>query len=170
MKVHRNFLSKKDFLDIKNYITSPFFPWFFSDGVTGIQDGFFMFNHTFYTDSKINSTHYTILGPILDKINPFSLIRIKANLYVKTDKIIEHKKHIDSISENAKIKTAVFYINTNNGYTYFENNEKILSKENTYVEFDSNLMHGGTTCTDKLNRIMINFNYIPKNELEHKYY
>jgi hypothetical protein len=69
-----------------------------------------------------------------------------------------------------KLKTAVFYLNTNNGYTYFENNEKVLSTENTFVEFDSHIMHGGTTCTDQLKRMMINFNYIPKNNLEHKYY
>ena len=170
MKIYKNFLSKKDFLNIKNNLSSPFFPWFFSEGITMKEDGLYMFNHTFYTDSKINSNYFEILNPILNKINPFCLIRIKANLYVKTEKIIEHKKHIDSVSENAKIKTAVYYINTNNGYTFFENNQKVLSQENTYVEFDSHIMHGGTTCTNQLNRMMINFNYISKNELEHKYY
>jgi len=170
MKIYKNFISKKDFLKIKNTMNSDFFPWFFSKGVTIPEDGLSMFCHTFYTDSQINSTYYSILEPILKKINPYCLIRIKANLYARTDEIIVHKKHIDAISENAKIKTAVFYLNTNNGYTYFENNEKVLSTENTFVEFDSHIMHGGTTCTDQLKRMMINFNYIPKNNLEHKYY
>ena len=55
--------------------------------------------------------------------------------------------------------TAVFYVNTNNGYTIFESGEKVSSVENRMVIFDSNILHTGTTCTDERVRCVLNFNY-----------
>ena len=50
-------------------------------------------------------------------------------------------------------------MNTNNGYTFFENGKKVLSKENTAVEFNSNIKHSGTTCTNAKCRVVMNLNY-----------
>ena len=58
------------------------------------------------------------------------------------------------------MKTAVFYINTNNGYTEFENGVRVNSVANRVCIFDSNLRHRGTTHTEGDNqRIVVNFNY-----------
>jgi hypothetical protein len=56
-------------------------------------------------------------------------------------------------------KTGIFYINTNNGYTKFKNKKLIKSEENKLIFFDSSKEHTGTTCTDELFRIVINFVY-----------
>ena len=57
-------------------------------------------------------------------------------------------------------RTAVYYINSNNGYTYFENGEKVESVANRLVAFPSQMKHGGTTCTDTQTRVVINLNYL----------
>ena len=58
--------------------------------------------------------------------------------------------------------TAIFYINTNNGYTEFENGEKIESVANRLIMFPSNIKHRGVTQTDEQTRIMINFNFLKR--------
>ena len=68
--------------------------------------------------------------------------------------------HIDFDEKKYKIHTGILYVNTNNGYTKFSNGEIVKSEENKYVEFDSQLEHTGTSCTDQDYRIVINFNYL----------
>ena len=46
-----------------------------------------------------------------------SIIRIKANFYPNQNKYIEHEKHVDY---PYKHKGAIFFINTNNGFTILE--------------------------------------------------
>jgi hypothetical protein len=165
MIVKDNFLKKNYFLTIKENLININFPWYFNNGINYNGDNFFQFTHIFYTDSKINSNFYNILNFLLEKINPYILIRIKVNLLTRTNKIIEYGFHTDFTNKNAKITTGIFYINTNNGYTLFKkNNKKIKSVENRYVEFDSNQEHMGTSCTDEKIRIVINLNYIKNNK------
>ena len=57
------------------------------------------------------------------------------------------------------------HLNTCDGYTVFKNGEKVESVANRYIEFDSNLMHSGTSTTDSKRRVVINFNYITKDIL-----
>ena len=57
------------------------------------------------------------------------------------------------------MKTSTYYINTNNGWTEFEDGGKVESVANRMLVFDSNLVHGGVSCTDEKTRILINFNY-----------
>ena len=73
--------------------------------------------------------------------------------------------HSDFLNENAKIKTGILYINSNDGYTKFENGKNIQSIENQFVEFDSTLKHTGSSSTDHDRRIVINLNYI-KNDVQ----
>ena len=97
-----------------------------------------------------------ILKPVLKNIKHKEMKRVKCNLLTKTNKIIEHGFHTDQ--DNGI--TGILYLNKCNGYTKFKNGKKILSEENKYVEFDSKLKHTGSTCTDEMRRIVINFNYI----------
>jgi len=160
MKVYNNFLPKEEFLEIKNFMTGNYFPWYVQNSVVNEKDNNFQLTHLFYNNCIINSDLFKILNVFLKKINPLCIIRIKANLLTKTEKIIEHEMHTDFQSDSTKnITTGIFYINTNNGYTKFKN-KKIESIENRYVSFNSNELHTGTTCTDENYRIVINFNYI----------
>tara|TARA_B100000287_G_C20388467_1_gene684571 strand:+ start:52 stop:402 length:351 start_codon:yes stop_codon:yes gene_type:complete len=103
-----------------------------------------------------------LLFPFFQKIQPVALIKIKANLNMPTENIIEHGYHND-IQDGLHldfIKTAVYYLNTNNGYTKFEDGTKVESVQNRLVVFDNKMKHTGTTCTDKPFRMVINFNYV----------
>jgi hypothetical protein len=159
IKTLKNCLNKKSFDLIKNIFENEYFPWYLT-GVNTKEDldkGFFQFYHSFYRDKNIQSPFFQDLNPLFDIINPKTIIRIKANMLIKTEKIIEHGFHYDYPLE---CKVAIFYVNSNNGYTIFKNNEKIMSEENKIIIFNNDLMHSGSTCTDKTKRIIINFNYL----------
>lgn len=161
-KVYENFLPKEEFLKIKEVLLGMYFPWYYNPAVITFDntDKNFQFIHNLYRDHRPLSDTYFIVEPLIKKINPTSILRIKANLVPKANEIIEHGMHVDfSPIYKSKITTAVFYCNTNNGYTKFEDGTKIYSKENTLVTFDSNIKHTGTTCTDEKIRVVINLNY-----------
>jgi hypothetical protein len=157
MKVIENFLSKEDFNKIESSIINPFFPWFLQNGVNKSKDGNMQLIHIFFSEEAyVNSSYFDLIKPILKKLSVKSLLRVKANLLHKTEKIIEHGFHRDFPYEN---NTAIFYLNTNNGYTKFKNKKIIKSEKNKLVDFNSSLEHTGSTCTDEDYRIVINFNY-----------
>lgn len=157
MKIIKNFLKRKDFERIKNLLIDLDFPWYFQDGVNRFKDGHKQMCHIFVKESKINSNFIEILNPLIKELKVKNLIRLKSNLLFKTSKIIEHGFHVDV--ENMSCKTAVYYINTNNGYTKFKNKKIVKSEENKIVIFNSNLKHTGSTCTNQDIRMVININY-----------
>jgi hypothetical protein len=156
MKIINNVLTNEQFLKIKDTFSSAYFPWFITKGILVGQDNY-QFTHNFYQNFLIRSDQYVLIEPIINILNPSAIIRIKAKLITKSEKIIEHGMHTDVEVENSK--TAIYYVNTNNGYTKFENGKKINSQANTLVIFNSNIEHTGTTCTDKDYRIVLNLNY-----------
>ena len=119
----------------------------------------FFWTHTFHDRQRVESKYFEILYPLLDKINPKALVRIRANCNVITDRIIEHGYHTDVLS-NPFCKTSIFYLNTNNGYTKFkEDGYKVHSVANRLCTFPCSVSHTSTTATDVTQRIVINFNY-----------
>jgi len=117
--------------------------------------------HSFYQPLAGVVTAYPeyrqILGSYVDKMNPVSLMRIKANLNVATKEYIDRELHTDF---DIDCTTAIAYINTNNGYTIFEDGSKVESIENRVVIFPSFMKHAGVPCTDEKRRVVINFNYL----------
>ena len=161
-KIIDNFLDKTIFKEIqKGILENSYFPWYFSEyndyfGEKGLDKGKYI--HTFYENNISNSKHYDLLLPIIEKLKCVSLIKIKINSTNYSDKIIEGTYHVDN--EYKGTKTAVYYLNTNDGYTKFkENKNKINSIENRMVVFDSNLKHLGTNTTNSKRRVVLNFNY-----------
>lgn len=163
MQVYKNFIDQVRFDDLVAIMSSPQFAWYYNpvldkeDLGPNVKQNF-QFTHTFFNFNRVQSEYFDLLTPIFIKIKPIALVRVKANLLLNTDKIVEHGMHVDF--KNPKVTTGIFYINTNNGYTKFENGKKIKSIQNQYVEFDSQLKHTGTSCTDAEKRLVINFNYI----------
>ena len=162
-KIIDNYLSQKDFSNIKKKISSPDFPWFLNPYVAKptSKDGLY-FTHTFYRNYLPNSNDFSLLNPLLNKLQANSLIRVKANLYPRTNKIFEHDKHFDVHDKSGKPvvhKGFIFYVNTNNGFTRLANGEKIKSIENRGLFFEAHNLHNSSTCTDEPVRININFNY-----------
>ena len=154
MKVIDNFLPKNNFLEIKNNLESNNFPWFFQNTVSG-KDNDYYFIHHLYNHDTISSNFFDMVKPILKKINIKSLIRIKCNMYPSTERSQKHSKHKDYPFEHLG---AIYYVNSNNGYTSI-GNKKIESIENRILLFDPSVEHNSVTCTNKKVRLNINFNY-----------
>jgi len=160
-KVVDNYLAASDFSVLKETMVSEFFPWHFvtKSNHTSTDRFDYHMGHAFYVPDnggKINSGNFNVVIPVIEKIKVNSLIRVKANLKFVTNKIIKSEPHIDQ--ERFDCKVAIFYVNTNNGYTMI-GDKKVNSVENRIVFFNSKLKHYGTSCTDQQTRIVINFNY-----------
>ena len=135
------------------------FPWNFSNFKTSIDKvelNEFQFTHLFY-DSQITSPYFNMMQPFIDKIKPKQLYKIKANLNVYNNILKEYDQHVDI--KNLNGTTAIFYLNTNNGYTKV-GNKKIMSEANKIVFFNSDTKHQGTNCTNSNYRIVVNINYV----------
>jgi hypothetical protein len=158
VKIQDNFLPKEIFNSIKNTMIGVDFDWYYSNAITDekLDRKEFQFVHMFYHLGKPRQS-FVVIEPLIQKIMPFSLVRAKANLLTVTKEIVTYDFHKDFLRDN--LTTAVFYINTCNGYTLFKDGTKVDSVENRLVSFDSNLEHTGTSCTDENIRVVINLNY-----------
>ena len=170
-KIYDNFLDEQNFLSIKNIMMGDSFPWFFNEKKTSLNSSAiflngekadeydFQFTHTFYKDMVPWSEQYGLVLPLVEKIGAKALVRIKANLTTKTTSRVYYGNHTDSNDAPQNLKTAVFYINNNNGVTAFKDGPEIQSIENRLVIFDTNLVHTGTSCTDEKTRCLVNINF-----------
>lgn len=158
MQIIDDFLDQKSFKDIQNLLMSSDFDWYYSDLITSkeVHKDEFQFCHMFYSDGEPGKK-YSVITPLIRKIAPFSVISVKANLLTKTNKVRKYGFHVDINKEN--ITTAIFYINTCNGFTLFRDGRKVEQIANRLVIFNAQLEHSGTSCTDEKTRVLINFNY-----------
>ena len=164
MEIEDDFLEQKEFDKLQTSFMGDMFPWFFSDEIDYKDDkNKYQFVHRIY--SSMHPFQYSeacaTISPILKIINPLALIRAKANLLTRTSNIIENSYHFDMEFKNPeKMKlfgTSIYYVNTNNGYTKFEDGTKVESVANRMITFPADMKHTGTSCTDEKRRIIINF-------------
>ena len=162
--------------DLLNYLVGEFTkdstPYYLGLGVNHVGDGYLQFVHTIYgfIDGVGEIGYQGVfdsLQPIFQKLNVGQLLFCKVNFLQRSTELVEHGWHIDvnDIAEDSKdrCKTAVLYLNSNNGYTLFKNGVKVPSKENRMVIFPNDLEHSGTTNTcDALFRINLILNYFTK--------
>ena len=170
MQIFDNFLDDTTFKNIQDLlIDSGEFPWYYVRGKIkkelspAIHD--FQFTHNFYSDMKPNQ-YFNIVFPLVSKISPSSLMRIKANMTtILNDKYyfgyhndydVEKNPHFNEFG-----RTAIFYVNTNNGVTSFKNGTEVQSVENRLVVFSPKELHAGINTTDTSVRCVINLNYYP---------
>ena len=169
MEVIDNFLPEYQFQQISNVVLSDYFPWFWNEGVVSNYGDVKNPESYQFTNMIFNIRYggvvapklYSLLDVVQQKLGVGRLDRIKSNLNNKT---LFHRKggyHTDNHPSDPyqHTKTAVLYINTNNGYTKFKKGGKVKSVANRIVIFDSKLEHTGVTCTDEMKRVVINFNY-----------
>jgi hypothetical protein len=166
-----NYLPNNVSDEIENIMLKNTLPWFFINNKSAdkvlmqwddIQN--FQFSHMFYADYTILSNYYVnIVKPIIDKLNPLSLIRVKGNLTTVTPNIIKYGWHTD-VGDNYEHKTAIYYVNTNNGKTIFKNGLEVESVKNRIVIFDGWMEHTATSSTDTKARCVLNLNYIERSK------
>ena len=163
MKIEDNFLDQKEFDKLQIFIMGGELSWHYSNTIDYKDDeDKFQFVHSFYFTHAPISPLIEILTPIIKKIDSITLGKIKANLLTRTPNIVENEFHVDVGYPEEKLKqltTSIFYVNTNNGYTKFEDGTKVESIANRMVTFPTNMKHKGASCTDKRTRVVINFNY-----------
>ena len=157
-KIIDNFIDMGDLAVLKAVLESNDFPWYFQKvSVKGSSDKLDChFGHNFYLNDNVSSDSIKLLNPIIEKLKVNSLIRIKGNLNPITPKPFNSKPHKDQAFD---CKVALYYLNTNNGYTVI-NDEQIKCVKNRIVLFNSSVEHYGVTCTDEPTKLAINFNYV----------
>ena len=161
MNTYKNFLNKKEFKELETRIMGDSMPWYYNDAVISEDDDYFQLVYGFVLPGgQINCENFMMdyFKPFMKKLNIKKFFKLKANLLTRTNKIIEPGMHIDD-ETHRKGKTAIFYLNTCNGYTKLKDGTKIQSEKNKLIEFDCNIEHTGSSCTDKKRRVVINLNY-----------
>ena len=169
MKIIDNFLPEEEFKSIQSIMMGEKFPWYVcTTGMVEMGDGGYQFCHMFYEpieEAGITSDYLEMWKNFSKKIGTKNgFFRIKANLTTKTTAHEESLFHRDLIfiDEDKLVhpKTAIFYINTNNGYTEFKNGVIVNSVANRVCIFDTTLEHRGVTHTKgHPARVVMNFNY-----------
>jgi len=165
-KVVDNFLPLEEFKLIEDIFLHDkgdlWFPWYFA-GHVGVtekteSDGFY-FIHNFYDHGIEECSQFLdlVADILFSKINIQQLIRAKANLFLKTEVLTTYAKHVDQCEPH---KGAIFYLNTNNGFTILDDGTKVESVANRILFFDSSKPHASTNCTDVPRRVNFNINYL----------
>jgi len=161
-----NFISENQANDIESVLLGSWFPWYLNNGVDFDNDGRFQFVHNFFKNHEwVSPDALNFLSPAIQKLNILSIIKIKANLTLKEENNIKSIFHKDVISETSK--TAIYYVNNNNGKTLFENGFKVECKKNRAIIFPSNLEHTGILHSDDTygGKCVINFNFFETNSV-----
>jgi hypothetical protein len=154
-----NFLNKEDFIALQSHMIGNDFPWFFEEAITFTDKKYsleYYMTHLFYGSYKVNSPSFSLVIPIIKKLEMKAIIRIKGNLYHNMGKEIINEAHRDY---DFKHKGAILYINNNNGFTILADGTKIKNTENRLLMFDPSELHSSTHCTDQKARFNININY-----------
>ena len=158
MKIVDNFLPQDYFEYLQKMMLDHNFPWLYNAEVAnrGEVNDHFYFTHNLFDNYKPTSSIFEEFIPFFKQLEMNALIRARGLLYTNQGRQIAHEKHTDY---NFPHKTVVFYMNTNNGYTEFEDGTKVDSVENRIVFFDGSIPHNSSTCTDQKIRVVVSLNY-----------
>jgi len=163
MNIIDNFLSDDDFELTQHFFLGTDIDWKFNNCIVSSERGIdqYQFIHELCNvQFPFDSNYSNFIQPLLTKLNARFIFRLKANLRPRTNQIVHSNYHIDM---DLNQQTAIFYLNTNDGYTRFKDPSipDVQSVANRLVTFDGSLQHCGTSCTDQNVRVLLNINYIP---------
>ena len=162
MIVKEAVLKLGDLQTLHDTMMSEKFPWFYHPHLASVKDSSY-FYHPFYWSHNIQSDYFNLVAPLIEYLKPIAIINIRANLVINKGKEIKSSWHVDQYNDlKLQHKTAIFYVNSNNGYTEFQIGRKrkvVKSKSNHIVMFDSAIKHRAVSQTNSDRRIVINLNY-----------
>jgi hypothetical protein len=159
MNIIDDFLNLEDLQFLESIIDNPFFPWFFQK--EQVKDDSPYFCHILYCNDLSQSEFYPkVLGIFKNYIKWISLYRLNVNLSAKINSASNFHTDTSGQEDETKMTSAIFYLNTNNGYTEFEDGSTVDSVRNRFVTFPTNIPHRAVGQTDTDKRIVLNFNYI----------
>ena len=189
IKIVDNFLDNNTFWALESFFMSTDMQWNYNPGTVKDVDPNnltdFQFVRTLYDNGP--SRDMNVIYQIFDKLDVRIPMRVKLNLNTVTPEIIKRDFHIDQSNCNdIPCKTAILYMNTNNGYTLMadegvnikavqtldtvefktDNNEDVFRDQNKSMSIrnkctihDGSRPHCSSTCTDEKIRILIAINY-----------
>ena len=160
LEIKDNFLDNKHLIQVDELIDDPYFAWYLhEEQVVGENDGCW-FSHLIYEFDEPKSVFCDpVIKIFKNYLRYVYLYRITVNLLLKQENPSISAFHTD-FGDEIKITTAIFYLNTNNGYTEFENGDKIDCIRNRLIMFPVNTLHRAVGCTDVNKRIVLNFNFL----------
>jgi len=162
-KVIDNFLDKEIFNKFKIDIFDKRIPWYYRERQVlnnEHEDDIGYYTLNFFSYLKSDFTNFNpYLDLIYEKLKCKSLLESRANSVLKITK--KNKLFFHTDYEYKDCKTAIFYMNTNNGGTVLNKNKllRINSVENRMLIFDCKIKHAAEIQTDVKRRIVININY-----------
>jgi len=158
MKIINDVMDKPDFNAFVEVVKSQDFEWHYHENQSHFKTDGEYFDHSLYNKFEINSHAFNLIRPLLDKLNVKALIQARLNLLIAKENPQFSEFHTDYTYE---CNSAIFYLNTCNGYTEFFDNKKtkITSQENKVVVFNSQTNHRAVSQTDNKRRIILNLNY-----------
>jgi len=183
IEVINNLIKEEEVDHIINTISGNKFPWYLQNtyvlGHTPEQDSKTppFFCHILVKEGVASSTYVQLLNPILRELGNITLIRAKINCSYYCPQPIDTGWHVDLDSsllpkierdtgvvlKEGVLRTAVFYLNSNDGVTKVQGEGEFASIRNRFVSFNSDVLHSGTCHTykkDRAFRLVINLNYL----------
>ena len=169
-KILDNALNENSFQDLQKHFFSSDMNWYYNNTTIDNEvDESYYFSHWMYKEHQIKSNMfesvYNLFNPILDLRSIFS---IRANLTLKRTDELSTSWHTDVEpyhlfnGEPVNFKTAIFYLNTNNGSTFLDKNNKykVQAIANRLVVFDASVSHCNQYSSNTKERVVLNFNYV----------
>ena len=163
--VFENFLPSVFFEQLQQTFFSSHFPWYYEDSINGPYGASadeeilsFQFVHMLYSNFRVNSDYFSLFSPLLEKLNLLSILRMKLNLNLASNRNLKTGFHTDM---NIQSLSGIYYLNNNDGHTLFKSGEQIRPKENQFIVFDSRLEHSACLPTDVKRRIIFNMIWLP---------
>jgi hypothetical protein len=135
--------------------------WQYTQSTDTYDDGKPKFTHVIYHGDRPLSDLHDFMQPFYNKVEVGVLIRNKIDFNLKTETQQQSMVHQDIAYIDVPYKTGILYLNTNNGYTLFEDGTKVESVANRFVIFDGNMKHCALSQTDTTERFVLNINWIP---------
>jgi hypothetical protein len=170
-RIIENYLPQKQADEIESFMINPpypqdpapTFPWYYMPHPTDNKlSQMPFFTHVFYDhigqqkDIYFDGINKTILNRLeQEDMKDMSLLRVRANLYLRNPKPMFSEPHRDHFIDH---KVAIYYVNTNDGYTLLNEKIKIPSIKNSVLIFDGG-QHRAVSQTDEKVRVIINISY-----------
>jgi hypothetical protein len=163
-KIVDNFLDQILFDQIKTFISSNEFPWFFQENISVVGDNKdsnflnFGFSHVFFRDGQINSNLFKLVEPVIESLSIETgckyLLKARADLTVFSKEKYVHQIHKDLFEEHV---TAILYLTDSSAETIlYKNTSNHSSPEelNRHIENNRDFFEVLTTITPKENRLV----------------
>ena len=164
-----NFLTDHEFNHVLENMYTDELYWDESVKVIGDDsEDNFQYVHTIYDFYVPRSPVFSEIEFIIRKLRAISIYKIKMNKEPLCSERYYSDFHYDfncSFGTHEKpvghknMKTGILYLNTNDGYTEFENGKIAKSVANRFIEFPTNTFHRGVSQTSTDFRYVVNFNY-----------